>query len=283
MIKPDALVAKFRQALSEKWGYIWKKAGQIWTQADQDSATDATIKEYGGKWVGRRVADCSGLFSWAFKQLGGYMYHGSNTMWSKYCQEKGALKAGKRTDGQELIPGTAVFTGATEAKHDHVGLYAGDGIVIEAKGTKSGVVTSKITDKRWNWWGELKGVEYHQGKSSQEVPSMPDARPTIRKGSRGDAVKLLQTMLISRGYSVGSSGADGVFGANTDKAVREYQYASGLNADGVVGPLTWAELEKTPEASPAVTYSIQISGLNKEQVTQLLKEFPTADVTEERG
>jgi len=40
---------------------------------------------YGDKWIGRYVTDCSGLFYWAFKELGGYMYHGSNTMWDKYC------------------------------------------------------------------------------------------------------------------------------------------------------------------------------------------------------
>ena len=284
MINAGDLIEKFRLALSEQWGYIWGKSGQIWTQAAQDKATDATIKQYGQKWVGRHVADCSGLFSWAFKQLGGYMYHGSNTMWRDYCTKKGPLKAGKRTDGEELLPGTAVFTGESEDVHGHVGLYVGGGFVIEAKGTQSGVVTSKITDKRWNWWGELKGVQYTQGDVPAEpAPPASDARPTIKKGSRGEYVTLLQTMLINRGYSVGSSGADGVFGTKTDQAVRTFQKAADLVVDGIVGPKTWAALDKVPEAPAATLYNVLINGLTKDQVTRLLKEFPTADVTEERS
>lgn len=278
------LVDKFRQALSEEWGYIWGKSGQIWTQAMQNSATDATIKQYGQKWVGKPVADCSGLFAWAFKKLGGYIYHGSNTMYRDYCVKKGPLKAGKRTDGQELLPGTAVFTGETEAEHGHVGLFVGGGFVIEAKGTKSGVVTSKITDKRWNWWGELKGVQYAQGDVPAEpAPPATDAPPTVKKGSKGEYVTLLQTMLINRGYSVGSSGADGIFGTKTDQAVRTFQNAAGLVVDGIVGPKTWAALDKVPEAPAAILYNVQINGLTRDQVTRLLKEFPTADVTEERS
>jgi len=277
MINAGDLIEKFRLALSEQWGYIWGKSGQIWTQAAQDKATDATIKQYGQKWVGRHVADCSGLFSWAFKQLGGYMYHGSNSMWRDYCTKKGPLKAGKRTDGEELLPGTAVFTGESEDVHGHVGLYVGGGFVIEAKGTQSGVITSKITDKRWRWWGELKGVQYSQDSQRGDEPV--ETKPTIRKGSRGEHVRQLQTELISRGYDVGPSGADGIFGTNTERAVKSFQKASGLVADGIVGPMTWTALD----GAKTKTYAATLTGLTKEQATALLRDFPTADITEERG
>jgi len=81
------------------------------------------------------VADCSGLFTWAFKQLGGFMYHGSNTMWNKYCTAKGKLVNGRRSDGKELKPGTAVFVLKNGDDRSHVGLYIGGGKVIEASGT----------------------------------------------------------------------------------------------------------------------------------------------------
>ena len=125
------VVALFRRALAEKWGYIWGGTGQVHTQRAQASAPRAQTIRYGQQWVGRRVADCSGLFWWAYKQLGGYMYHGSNTMWNKYAAAKGALQGGKRTDGQPLKPGTAVFLTKGSDRH-HVGLYVGEGKVIEA-------------------------------------------------------------------------------------------------------------------------------------------------------
>lgn len=167
LITTAALIEKFEQALKEGWGYIWGTAGETWTaakQAELEKTTDANRKnsrEYGSKWIGHKVADCSGLFSWAFAQLGGYMYHGSNTMWDKYCTSKGELVKGQRDDGQELKAGTAVFCYNKEKQNrGHVGLYVGNGLVIEAAGAKSGVITSKLTDKKWVEWGELKGVTY---------------------------------------------------------------------------------------------------------------------------
>lgn len=61
----------------------------------------------------------------------------------------------------------------------------------------------------------------------------------IKKGSKGKQVKTLQRLLISLGYSCGTSGADGDFGSATDKAVREYQKAFNLGVDGIVGKATW--------------------------------------------
>ena len=87
MITASALIGAFKQALKDDWGYIWGTAGVKWTQArqnDLNKTTDsdrANGRKYGAKWIGHMVADCSGLFSWAFKQLGGYMYHGSDTMY----------------------------------------------------------------------------------------------------------------------------------------------------------------------------------------------------------
>lgn len=240
------VVALFRRALAEKWGYIWGGTGQIHTQKAQDNATRAQTIRYGQQWVGRRVADCSGLFWWAYKQLGGYMYHGSNTMWNKYAAAKGSLQGGKRTDGQPLKPGTAVFLTKGSDRH-HVGLYVGDGKVIEAKGTAYGVVESKIT--RWNEWAELTGTSYAADApdSPADTPAAPNttesgASPllTLRNGSRGTQVKVLQYLLIDAGFDCGK--VDGIAGKNTIAAVKAFQTAQSLTADGIVGAKTWAAL-----------------------------------------
>ena len=169
-VSANDVVNKFNYALNNAWGYIWGTAGVMWTQAKQDQINKTTDAEregsrkYGKQWIGHMVADCSGLFSWAYRELGSYMYHGSNTMWDSYCTAKGELKSGKRTDGQELKPGTAVFTyNKKTAKRGHVGLYIGNGTVIEAAGAKAGVITSKVSASKWVEWGELKNTKYDGG------------------------------------------------------------------------------------------------------------------------
>ena len=65
----------------------------------------------------------------------------------------------------------------------------------------------------------------------------------LRRGDSGTDVARLQKALMLLGISVGSWGADGIFGAATDAAAREYQRNAKLVVDGIVGPLTRAALE----------------------------------------
>ena len=304
MILSTDLVAKFKNALSNKWGYIWGTAGVEWTQAKQEqkvsymksrygigweSAAVAkgdnyyTAARYGSKWIGHIVSDCSGMFSKFFNELGGYMYHGSDTMYRKYCESKGQLKSGKRTDGKPLKPGTAVFVyNSSKDNYTHVGCYVGNNSVIEAASTQDGVITSLLTNKKWTNWGELKGVSYgtSQTTTPTTTPTAESSLPTLRKGSKGEYVTLLQTKLIQKGYSCGSTGADGDFGKNTESAVKAFQKDYGLTVDGVAGKNTWAALEK--DISP-LKYSVTIPHLSKSKADALVSQYPGSSIEEERG
>ncbi len=69
------------------------------------------------------------------------------------------------------------------------------------------------------------------------------SRPTLRYGDTGSCVKVLQRILLAKGYSIGSSTATGTFGSGTLGAVRRYQSSRlDLAIDGVVGPATWKRL-----------------------------------------
>lgn len=61
-------------------------------------------------------------------------------------------------------------------------------------------------------------------------------------GSSGEEVRKLQNALINAGYNVGSTGADGKYGANTQSAVKQYQKDMGISADGIAGKLTQSAL-----------------------------------------
>ena len=256
-IKASDLIALFRQAREERWGYIWGESGGVWTQKEQDSATREKTVQYGQRWVGKRVADCSGLFRWAANELGAYIYHGSNTMWNTYTDpaHRGAVGG-----VMEIFPGTAVYQN-TDGKRTHVGLYVGVGkygvdTVIEAQGTRTGVVESKLS--AWDEWGELLvkiggemvKVDYDLPPNVIEIPPR-----TMRKGDSGEDVKELQEALVREGYDVGKKKdgtplIDGKYGSETMSAVRAFQHDHGLKPDGIAGPLTLNALRQTEDDEP---------------------------------
>lgn len=96
-------------------------------------------------------------------------------------------------------------------------------------------------------------------ENASNQPSIPaTAKPTgsqtnqlLKKGNKGSAVTKLQQDLIKAGYSVGKTGADGIFGAATDKAVRALQNNYKIAVDGIVGPKTRTALSKAIEKKTA--------------------------------
>ncbi|MBD2204720.1 peptidoglycan-binding protein [Calothrix sp. FACHB-1219] len=63
--------------------------------------------------------------------------------------------------------------------------------------------------------------------------------PNLRFGDAGDAVRVLQRLLINNRYAIK---VDGAFGALTETAVKAFQSQRNLKADGIVGQKTWREL-----------------------------------------
>ena len=66
-------------------------------------------------------------------------------------------------------------------------------------------------------------------------------RPTLRRGSQGDQVKVVQKKIGFVGTDV-----DGRFGPATEAAVRRFQRDHDIVPDGIVGPKTWKKLDSVP-------------------------------------
>ena len=295
MIAAQALIDRFQQSVNEDWGYIWGMKHVVWSEARQknynkayaDKSDCANSIKYGPKWYGHVVTDCSGLFAWWIEQLGSAIAHGSNSIYDRYCSAKGQLKNGKKASGDELKPGTAVFVKNKKTDNkSHIGLYVGDGMVIEARGAAYGVQKRKISAGNWSYWGELKMIEYGEAPAPGPEPEPEPAEdyPTIKRGSKGKWVTLAQVKLISAGYSCGKTGADGDFGVNTEKAVKAFQSEHNgpdgkpLKTDGIIGPATWWALTAAPAR---ITYTVTIRNLTAEQKDKLMKEYPNAEAKAE--
>lgn len=194
---------------------------------------------YQEKWAGMKVHDCVGLIK-------GYLWSNSPTDTKpKYNKNQdvsaNGMKAACKVKGNiSTMPDVA---GVLVFFDGHVGVYEGNGYVIEARGHAFGVVRTKLKSRPWKYWGYCPWISY--GSAAQPAKPVEENTVTItlkelKKGSENAQVKTVQRILSSLGYSLGS--IDGDFGSKTETAVKKFQKAKGLDADGVVGKDTWTKL-----------------------------------------
>ena len=201
-----------------------------------------TANDFEGQF-GQRVHDCGGLIEGYLmsetadskpKYVSKYDYSANSLR--KACKEKGDIETIPE------IPGVLVFfTG-------HVGVYAGNGKVIEARGHKYGVVETKLKSRPWLWWGKHPDIEYViAAEGEKEIKTVTIELAQLQKGAKGEEVKTLQRLLNALGFKGKTNKSltvDGDMGSQTDFALREYQAKSGLTVDGIVGQKTWNKLLK---------------------------------------
>lgn len=102
------------------------------------------------------------------------------------------------------------------------------------------------------------GVEVVQTSAPSETPPpVPEITPNkkyhnLKKGDKGSDVKALQKRLIELGYLPEGS-ADGNYGNQTYRAVRNFQYNNGLTRDGIAGRRTQTYLFENPDVNPYPT------------------------------
>lgn len=148
----------------------------------------------------------------------------ANAMYTA-CKTKGELST------MPDVPGLLVFYDG------HVGIYIGGGEVIEARSRRYGVIKTKLAARPWTKWGYCPYVTYETAEKMLAV-----ALPVLKKGAKSETVKAMQLLLLGYGVAMGGYGADGSFGGATEKALKSYQEANGLEADGSCGRRTWESL-----------------------------------------
>lgn len=177
-----AELVAFCKSLVGKWGYVYGTYGQTCTKALREAKAKQYPKYKSNymnicpKWDGKKVCDCSGMFkAWALEQakkLGislivpmasGGWDASANGAYSYWCTEK---STNMKTMPDE--PGIALFYDG------HIGIYVGNGEVVEARGSSYGVVKTKLKDRAWKKWGRLNWVTY----GAATVPKAPESPAT---------------------------------------------------------------------------------------------------------
>lgn len=223
--------------------YWWGTFGQRATPALLAQKRQQYPEAYGSygsecaKHYGERVHDCVGLIK-------GYLWSAGVDSVPMYnsCQDvtaAGLYSACSKTGAIASLPeeaGVCVFM----KDLSHVGVYVGGGEVVEAAGHAKGVVKSRLAQRGWAYWGKPRWISYDG--AAQPADAAKNELPELGLGSAGEYVRSVQLLLIGRGYSCGSSGADGEFGICTEFAAAAYQREHGLEPDGIVGVRTWKRL-----------------------------------------
>ena len=177
---------------------------------------------------------------------------GATSMWNGSTNWE---KKGTRDTLPEQL--CCIFWQASDKKTmSHIGWYIGGGMMIHCSGTvKKEKLSAKVTH-----WAIPKGL-------SGNVPTTD--KPTLRKGSSGEYVTLLQTQLIQRGYDLQPYGADGKFGAKTETAVKAFQRDNGLTADGICGRNTLSAID----SGKTTLYTVTIQHVSKGVAENIVGQY----------
>lgn len=151
-------------AQKNNWGYVWGSHGKVLDKAELErleTVFGSHVTDYDefirANWLGKRTADCVGLikgYGW-YNVSTGKINVGTNGMQDvtangmfQSATEKGII------DTIPEIPGVAVW------HEGHIGIYIGNGEVIEAMGTKYGVVKTRLKNSSWTHWLKIPYINY---------------------------------------------------------------------------------------------------------------------------
>ena len=204
------------------------------------------------------IDDCQGFVKQLCSRVGiSLAGGGASSMWrtASNWSEKGEIS----TLPEKLC---CIFwqNASDKSVMNHVGFYVGGGMMIHCSGT----VKKEKLSKKVTHWAIPKGLG-----GDTPMPTLP----TLRRGSTGEYVTLLQTKLIQLGYDVGATGA----GAKTEAAVKAFQKDHGLVADGITGPRTWEALD----AGQVTRYTVMIQHLSKSVAEDLVNKYGGTMTAEE--
>lgn len=208
--------------------------------------------------AGVRMYDCRGFPRWLLQQAGLDITGGGAT--SQWNTAANWAQRGEISEMPDVV--CCVFKRA-DGKMEHTGMHIGGGRIIHCS---RGVQEGKTTDRGWTHYGIPAGLY-----SPEEIPAV---RRTLRKGAQGEDVRQLQTALVGWGYDPGT--VDGIFGKKTEAAVKAFQKAQGLTADGICGPKTWAALTEAVD-----TYTVRATGVTWAQYKRILEICPLAEAEKE--
>ena len=149
--------------------YWWGTFGQVATL----SLLEQKKKQYPAQYLasdfkyqlGQRVHDCVGLIK-------GYLWTNDGKLTYNAAQDKDVSGMLSNCSAQGNISSIPEIPGVLVFMKGHVGVYIGNGEVIEAKGHKYGVCKTKLDERPWTTWGILDWISYEKEKKMNEYEAL---------------------------------------------------------------------------------------------------------------
>ena len=203
--------------------------------------------------------DCSSLIITVWEQVGvpvrtgGATYTGNMREVFLRCGFEDVTGEVSLGDGRGLVAGDVLLN-----HRNHTAMMVDKYNLVQARINELGTVTGGQTGDQnggeiavrsyynfpWDCVLRYRENDGEAGEKAAEETVQLRELPLLRRGSRGDAVRAAQYLLLCRGLALQKYGADGDYGQETEDAVKEFQRLKGLEADGECGALTWAALTK---------------------------------------
>mgnify|MGYP001436741858 CR=1 FL=1 len=191
--------------------------------------------------------DCSGLTMEAAEQIGLEWSHSSHYQWTENIKPSGDFDKHGTIDTLPAGEMCVLFHEGQRTGNKGIGMVHVAGYdpvtqnVIQAGGYLGKGVHENPYEKAKKYFSHWATIDYSKcnGTATAPIPVTP-TRATIRRGSSGDLVKELQTLLNTKNNA--GLKVDGLFGPLTQKAVLAWQKKNGLAEDSIVGKNTWNSL-----------------------------------------
>lgn len=191
---------------------------------------------------------CATFVSWVLDRAGLNELHGvQNAKGSAYCPYiESYYRSQGRWQSSPQIGAVVLFDWDGDGVSDHIGIVAkvlskNEVITIEGNTSASDNSNGGQVQRRSRFSHQIRGygIPKYQGGVAQsgieDVSYQELGEPQLYLGSpkkSGEVVRHVQKRLIELGYVVGAAGPDGIYGVDTESAVRKFQQAKGLEADG---------------------------------------------------
>lgn len=224
-----------------------------------------------GIMYGRNGVEWCVIFVWCCFFLAGLsrlFYDGkktaSSTTLMNWARSKGQFMTGGYQAGDVFC-----YQFDSDEKAEHVGIYTGEKddkgryLVIEGNHNNRVELVARTDSVLWGafrpaWEDDKKtedvGTDCHVADAAASAPRNDGGDgvassntegldlPEIRYGDMSATVKAMQILLVGYGYKLPRYGADGDYGSETRTALKAFQKAKGLTADGICGTNTWKAL-----------------------------------------